>query len=182
MPDGYSPSLTSRTLGLKQSTLQAVVLFTKEATPPLDPDFLALLRTRLPEINAAFAHDPSLAQKLHDDFIRQINNYDTAIILAGSQDDFDLNWQLGRLKDNIGQPEESLEYLKQALNLDPENKHVIGRIVSASLNAYAQTRNTRFLKDAKGYLDALTAWETSEFTTALQERIANTDTLILAHS
>ena len=170
MPDGSKPRYK-----VLRENMAAVNQLTTTHTPPLDADFLKVLRLRLPTVNKHLEKQGERATTLQQELIRRINLYDSALIMAvfsEAEGKFELYWQLGRLKDNIGQPEEALYYLKTALGCDENNKKVKGRIVSTLLHAYEISQDIRFLQEAESQLGALSKVESSDFIKRMQDRVS----------
>jgi len=165
MPDGqtFSPATPSR---IERD-------FSAQAHPKPDPEVLIKLREKLPEINKAFDRNPEAATIRWQNIITQLNKLHSAIIMEGLEDDFDMNWQYGRILHNIGKPSDALAYLTKASELDDSNLKVQGRIIEVLLDLNAEMPNMTYEEPAAFLARELHNQEQSQYSLELYQRAQN---------
>ena len=148
--------------------------FVESVKPPQNPALLKALREKIPLINDDFDTDPAGTTKRWEGILAQIDRIHSGIIMEGQEENFEMNWQYGRILHNTGKGKDALHYLYQAQILEPENPKVAARTVEALLDVHKEYPNGGYLSEAQNVLSLLQELEASSYVDKVAKKVETT--------
>ena len=155
----------------RAGTFEKVVLPETLSVPDIAPKDLVKMRSLIPVINDTFDVDPEGAQERWNDMIEKIDQVHSAIIMEGLIDDFQMNWQYGRLLHNTGKLADAEYYLAQASILERDNPKVLARLTEFYLDRHKECPNCGHLEEAQAALSDTQKLEQSEYVDRLAGKV-----------